>query len=76
MSFLSEVSLADDYGAFAAYRENFGFVPNLLRAQTLLPRLIDTQVALEMIALTKGNALPRLLKEEILLILAAARRDI
>jgi RNA polymerase sigma-70 factor, ECF subfamily len=76
MSFLSEVSLADDYGAFAAYRETFGFVPNLLRAQALLPRLIDAQVALETIALTKGNALRRLLKEEILLILAAARRDI
>jgi RNA polymerase sigma-70 factor, ECF subfamily len=76
MSFLSEVSLGDEFGPFAAYRETFGFIPNVLRAQTLVPRLIEAQAQLETIALTKGKALSRVLKEEILLILAAERRDI
>jgi RNA polymerase sigma-70 factor, ECF subfamily len=76
MSFLREVSLDDEFSPFAAYRETFGFIPNLLRAQTLVPRLIEAQAALETIALAKGKALSRVLKEEILLILAAERRDI
>lgn len=76
MSFLSEVSLGDEFGPFAAYRETFGFIPNLLRAQTLVTRLIEAHAALETIALSKAKALSRVLKEEILLILAAERRDI
>ena len=39
MSFLSEVQLGDKFSPFVAFQEALGFIPNLLRAQTLLPRV-------------------------------------
>ena len=75
MSFLREVELGENFGPFVAYRENFGIVPNLLRAQTLLPHLIEAHTGLESIVLVREKALPRKFKEEILLILAVAQQD-
>jgi hypothetical protein len=43
MSFLREVQLDANFGPFVAFRENYGFIPKLLFAQTLLPRVIDAQ---------------------------------
>jgi RNA polymerase sigma-70 factor, ECF subfamily len=76
MSFLREVQLDGNFGPFAAFRENYGFVPKLLRAQSLLPRVIEAQERLESTLLIKEKALSRVQKEQILLTVAAARQDI
>ena len=59
MSFLHEVQLDDNFGPFVVFRENLGFIPRLLRAQTLLPRLIEAQAKLESTVLLKERAYPR-----------------
>jgi hypothetical protein len=47
MSFLPEVELSDEFQPFATFDEDLGSVPNLLRAQALLPRVIEGQAILE-----------------------------
>src|SRR5258708_3214154 len=76
MSFMSEVHLDDQFGPFVAFQEARGFVPNLLRAQTLLPRVIEAQTKLGSAVLLQEGAISRIQKEQIILIVAAARRDI
>src|SRR5258708_39888953 len=76
MSFLRTVQLDDKFGPFVAFQETFGFVPNLLRAQTLLPRVIEAQTKLGSAVLLQEGAISRIQKEQIILIVAAARRDI
>jgi len=75
MSFLSEVHLDDKFGPFVAFQEALGFVPNLLRAQTLLPRVIEAQGKLESALRLQEGAISRIQKERILLIVAAERQD-
>ena len=75
MSFLSEVQLKDKFAPFAAFQAGLGFVPNLVRAQTLLPRLIEAQAMLESAVRLREGAIPRVQKERILLIVAAERQD-
>jgi RNA polymerase sigma-70 factor (ECF subfamily) len=75
MSFLREVHLDDNFGPFVACRDNFGFIANLLRAQTLLPRLVEAQASLESAVLIKERALSRVRKELISLGVAAAHQD-
>jgi RNA polymerase sigma-70 factor, ECF subfamily len=75
MSFLSEVHLDDKFGPFVAFQEDLGFVPNLLRAQTLLPRVIEAQARIAATVLLKDKALSRIQKEQIILMVAAARQD-
>ena len=75
MSFLGEAQLEDDFGAFVAFEKALGFVPNLLRAQSLLPRLIEAQAKLESAVRLSDGAIPRLRKERILLSIAADRGD-
>src|SRR6267143_522442 len=75
MSFLSEVHLDDKFGPFVAFQEALGFVPNLLRAQTLLPRVIEAQAKLESAVGLQEGAISRVQKERILLIVAAERQD-
>ena len=43
MSFLPTVELAETFAPFALFRENLGFIPNLFRAQALLPRVIEAE---------------------------------
>ncbi len=76
MSFLSEVVLSDDFEPFAWFHEDLGFVPNLLRAQSLLPRVIESQAAFEKAVTLNRGAISRTQKERILLCVAADRRDI
>ncbi len=75
MSFFREVQLDDSFGPFVALKERYGFIPNLIRAQTLAPRLIEAYEKFESIALVKENALSRIQKESIVLIVAAAFQD-
>ncbi len=75
MSFLSEVQLGDEFGPFAAFQAALGFVPNLLHAQTLLPRIVEAQAKLEFAVRLQDGAIPRVQKERILLTVAADRND-
>jgi RNA polymerase sigma-70 factor, ECF subfamily len=76
MSYLSEVQLADKFGPFVTFQAAFGFVPNLLRAQSTIPRLIEAQEKLEYALRMKPGAISRVQKERILLSIAADRKDI
>lgn len=75
MSFFREVNLSDDFGPCSLYQNKLGFVPKILRAQSLLPHLIQAQAKLENTVLFEENALPRLVKERILLLAANSRGD-
>src|SRR5260370_7244026 len=76
MSFVGEVRVDYKCGPFVAFEEALRFVPNLLRAQTLLPRVIEAQAKLESAVRLQEGAISRVQKEQIILIVAAARRDI
>ena len=67
MSFLPEVALSEDFQPFAWFHEDFGFIPNLLRAQSLLPRVIEAQAAFEKAVRLNQGAISRVQKERILL---------
>ena len=75
MSFLSEVQLEEKFGPFVGFQEALGFVPNLLRAQTLLPRLVEAQAKLESAVRIHEGAISRVQKERILLRVSADRKD-
>lgn len=75
MSFLRQVQLGDKFGPFVAFQEALGFIPNLLHAQTLLPRAIEAQTRLEMAARLQEGAISRVQKERISLSIAADRQD-
>ncbi len=75
MSFFSEVQLEDKFGPFVAFQEALGFIPNLLHAQTLLPRVIEAQAKLEGAVRLQEGAISRVQKERILLSIAVDRRD-
>ncbi len=75
MSFFSEVQLEDKFGPFVAFQEALGFIPNLLHAQTLLPRVIEAQAKLEGAVRLREGALSRVQKERILLSIAVDRQD-
>ncbi len=75
MSFLRAVQLDDKFGPFVAFQEALGFVPNLLHAQALLPRVIEAQAMLEGAVRLREGAIPRVQKERILLSVAADRHD-
>ncbi|MGC2184863.1 MAG: sigma-70 family RNA polymerase sigma factor [Terriglobales bacterium] len=63
---------AEDFPPYASLREQYGFVPNLFRVQTLRPDVLEAEVeALEKILLPEGH-LSRIQKESILLVISAA----
>ena len=75
MSFFSEVQLEDKFGPFVAFQEALGFIPNLLHAQTLLPRVIEAQAKLEGAVRLQEGAISRVQKERILLSIAVDRQE-
>jgi RNA polymerase sigma-70 factor (ECF subfamily) len=60
---------------FVVFRGAFGFVPNLLRAQSALPRVIAAHAKIEEAVCFRDGAISRIHKERILLGIAADRRD-
>lgn len=60
---------------FVVFREAFGFVPNLLRAQGALPRLVAAHTKLEKAVGLRDGAISRIHKERIHFSIAADRRD-
>lgn len=75
MSFLTEVPLEHQSGPLEVFQKGFGFVPNLVRAQSLLPRLIEAHAVKERGIRLRDAALSRVQKEQILLCIAGIRRD-
>ena len=61
-----------DFPAFAAIKEQFGFLPNFFPAQTARPDLIETEIAMTGNILLKEGALERRRKEYIFLVCSAA----
>ena len=63
---------ADDFRPYVFFREQFGFVPNICRAQALRPDVLDAEIfALERVLFTE-DLLSRIQKENILLVISAA----
>jgi RNA polymerase sigma-70 factor (ECF subfamily) len=75
MGHLREMDLGASFRPFAALREQLGYVPNVFRAQTLLPTVIEAEVGLVDAVLFQERVLSRIQKECILLMLAAANED-
>jgi uncharacterized peroxidase-related enzyme len=61
-----------DFPAFAAIREQFGFLPNFFPAQTLRPDFVVAEINLMAAILLKEGALERRQKEYIFLVCSAA----
>jgi len=76
MSYFREVELGSSFGPFSSFRDQFGFVPNLFRAQTLAPRIIEAEATLIASILFNDRNLSRTQKEYILLISAAAQGNV
>jgi RNA polymerase sigma-70 factor, ECF subfamily len=75
VGYFREVDLGSSFAPFAVCKEHFGFIPNLFRAQTLLPRVIEAEAGIAAAVLLKEQALSRIQKECMLLALAAAHRN-
>ena len=75
MSFLRNTGREQGFDPFAVFREGFAFVPNLVQAQSALPRVIEAQAKLEEAVCLRDGAISRIHKERILLSIAADRRD-
>jgi RNA polymerase sigma-70 factor (ECF subfamily) len=73
MSYFGEAAAGTTPPAFTLLREQFGFVPKIFSAQSLMPRLIEAESALLSSILFKEASLKRTQRECILLAVAAAR---
>jgi RNA polymerase sigma-70 factor (ECF subfamily) len=72
MGFIREVELGASFAPVLACRDYFGYVPAVYRAQSLLPRLIEAEIAIATAILFQESALSHRQKERILLVLAVA----
>jgi RNA polymerase sigma-70 factor (ECF subfamily) len=72
MGFIREVELGASFAPVVACRDYFGYVPAVYRAQSLLPRLIEAEIALATAILFQDSALSHRQKERLLLALAVA----
>jgi uncharacterized peroxidase-related enzyme len=73
MSYIREAALDEtNYPLFAEIKNQFGFIPNLYRAQTTRPDLIEVQAHLVHAIMVKEGALTREQKEYIFLVCSAA----
>ena len=75
MSLEGEARLKQASDPFVVFRGAFGFIPNLLRAQAALPRLVAAHAKLEEAVCLRDGAISRVHKEQILLRIAADRGD-
>src|SRR5215467_8017932 len=75
MSFRGEVGPEQGSDPLLVFRNAFGFIPNFLRAQSALPRVIGAHAKLEEAVCLRDGAISRIHKERILLRLAEDRRD-
>ena len=75
MSLLPEVELGENFLPFVQFREKFGFVPNIFRAQTLLPRAIEAEAHIAATVVLRDAGLSRVQKERLLLVIALANQN-
>jgi RNA polymerase sigma-70 factor (ECF subfamily) len=75
MSFLGDVLPERQFDPFVVFREGFAFVPNIVQAQSALPRVMKAHAKLEEAVVFRDGAISRIHKERILLSVAAHRRD-
>src|SRR5215472_18861007 len=75
MGFIREVELGASFAPVLACREYWGYVPAVYRAQSLLPRLVEAEIALATAILVQESALSHRQKERLLLMLAVAGRN-
>src|SRR5262245_33440945 len=73
MAFVREVELGASFAPVLACRDYFGYVPAVYRAQSLLPRVIEAEIALATAILFQESALSHRQKERLLLVLAVAQ---
>jgi RNA polymerase sigma-70 factor (ECF subfamily) len=71
----SKVPRDDFSGSLGVFQEALGFIPGLIRAQAILPRLVDAQAKLESAIRLRDGEISRIQKERILLIAALDRGD-
>ena len=67
--------LDEDFAPFADLQKALGFVPDIFRAQTLLPRAIEAEARIAQTVLFTEKALSRAQKERLILAVAAASRN-
>src|SRR6204780_2963706 len=73
MSYLREEPLNENnYPPFAAFKGEFGFIPNFFRSQTMRPDLIEAEAGLLNAILIQQGALTRTQKEYIFLVCSGA----
>ena len=73
MSYLRELPFDEkDFPTLQLLKEEYGFIPNFFKAQTVRPDLIDAEVQLVDAILIKEGALSRQRKEYIFLVCSAA----
>ena len=73
MPYLRAVDLStDSFRPFAFFRERFGFIPNIFRAQTLRPDVVEAEADMVGTVLLTDDILSRVRKEYILLVVSAA----
>jgi RNA polymerase sigma-70 factor, ECF subfamily len=70
-----QVGLKREFDPFVVLEEGFGFIPNLVHAQSALPRVIEAHAKLEEAVCFCDGAISRIHKERIFLSVAAYRRD-
>ncbi len=74
MSYLRELPFDEkDFPTLQLLKEEYGFIPNFFKAQTVRPDLIDAEVQLVDAILIKEGALSRQRKEYIFLVCSAAK---
>jgi RNA polymerase sigma-70 factor (ECF subfamily) len=61
-----------EFPSFAFFQESFGFVPNIFRAQTLRPDVVEAEAFVVGTVLLTNDVLSRVQKEYILLVISAA----
>lgn len=73
MSYIREAPFnEEDFPTLKLIKDDYGFIPNYFKAQTLRPDLIDTHVQFVDAILIKEGALSRQLKEYVFLVCSAA----
>lgn len=75
MGFLSENDDSAGATSLGIFKQHFGFVPKIFRAQMARPDLVDSQARLIDALLFKNSALTRIQKEFILLSVSAANNN-
>lgn len=76
MSTSDKIEFESPIDSLSTFQNALGYVPALVRAQALLPRLMEAQASLESATRLRDDDLSRLQKERILLAIASDRRDL